>query len=827
MFERIPSRASWILVLLCALAASAHAAYPAMNRHAAFAGTSYISVPNAAALNATLAQNGALTIDAWIRPTSYAGFPTIVGNTWNTGYWLGLNTNGALRFYPGSGTVTDGSAAVPLGVWSHVAVSFSDKDNEVRFYINGALDRVVSNVTVSLGTSSADLRIGADRQGASADYFFNGGIDEVRIWRTALNMATAVGSLYRIPQAWQGGVYGQSLLAAWRLNGNAVDSTGGFSGSVVGTVNWLAGPTTHYDRIAAVLPNTGNTNLDFFSIPAHPANEFTGSYTIELWTYLSSGGAATTFQTLVCKGLTTYNSLSYWFGVNKQNGRLRFAPNGVWANAVESSDPLPVGEWVHVAATWTYGGNSGTARVYINGVLRGSQSFNGPSPYIQSPLLVGSGDMMSLPGVAYALSGRVDELRLWNLARTGAEIAASYGLEFEGPAPGLTGVYHFDGDILDASVSANHGNNTNMMSQGLYFIDAGTLPPPVLSVTPALLTFAATFNGAQPPSQVLRISSTGPGTLTWTATPTMPWVSVTPASGGAGDSIVVSVDASGFAPGTYVGGVSLGGNASNVPVVVPVQLVVSTIALHPVAGIVTSNGTPLPNVEIRITGDSVLTLVTGTDGRFSVPGLRAGAYTVTAVSDLYAFAPVSHAIAALTGPRPDLNFSATPKTGSAMLRYRTGWNLISLPVDPADGRIATLLPDAVSGRAYRYAPDTGHVEVTSLVFGVGYWIKFGRTDSVRIDGQLRGDLRLRLRGAGGGWNLVGSGSGPVFVSDIRQFPSDALIIVYQYDAGIGYRLPPDNRLEPGRGYYMKVRTDADLSLTAPALRPPPDDDLPR
>ncbi len=1025
MFERFRSLAPWTVALLCALAASAHAAYPVMNRHAEFSGASYISVPNTAALNATLAQNGALTIDAWIRPASYANFPTIVGNTWNVGYWLGLNTAGSLRFYPGSGTVTDGNAAVPLGVWTHVAVTFSDKDNEVRFYINGALDRIVSNITVSLGTSNADLRIGADRQGASASYFFDGGIDEVRIWGTAITMTTALGSLHRIPQAWRGGLYGQSLLAAWRLNGDAVDSTGGNTGSTVGTVNWLAGPASaHYGRIAAVMPNTGNTGLDYFSIPTHAANAFAGSYSLELWAYLSTGGAATAFQTFVCKGSATFNSFSYWLGVNKQNGRLRFAPNGVWSNAVESTDPLPTGQWVHVAATWSYGGNSGTARVYINGVPRGSQVFNGAAPFNQSPLLVGAADMQSLPAAAYALAGRVDELRLWNLARTDAEIANTHRLEYESPVTGLTGVYHFDGDILDASLSANHGSNTNLMSSGLYYLDASALPavaavqmlspnggeswpigagrsitwsavgvstvqielsrdggvtwpellasavpassgtfgwtvtgpespsvrvrvrtsvlpqvadtcdaniaivmpPPVLSVAPASFSFAAVQNGATPAAQLLQVTNTGSGTLTWnaswsspwlgmtpasgtgsgtssvsvlstvlppgiyldtllftgnasnmplrvpvsytvtsvpilaaepaalefaaqtgiapqsqtvrlrnlgsgglawTAVPTVPWLSITPASGGDGDSIEVSVNVTGFAPGTYNGSLSLGGNATNVPFVIPVQLVVSTAALHPVSGLVTSNGTPLAHVEIRITGDSVLTITTGADGRFSVSGLREGAYTVTAVSAMYAFAPVSHGIAALTGPRTDLNFSATPTSGSVLLRYRAGWNLISLPVDPADRRIATLLPDAVSGRAFRYAPDTGYVEVTSLAFGVGYWIKFTRSDSVRIDGQLRGDLRLRLRGAGGGWNLTGSASGPVTIGDIRQFPADALIIVYQYDPGIGYRLPPDNLFEPGRGYYMKVSSDADLSLTAPALRPPPDDALPR
>ena len=155
-----------------------------------------------------------------------------------------------------------------------------------------------------------------------------------------------------------------------------------------------------------------------------------------------------------------------------------------------------------------------------------------------------------------------------------------------------------------------------------------------------------------------------------------------------------------------------------------------------------------------------------------------------------------------------------------MLHYRAGWNLISLPADPADGSVATLLPHASPPKAWRYAPDTGYVEETRLVFGVGYWMKFSRSDSARIDGVLRGDLRLALSGRGGGWNLIGTASGPVDVASIRQTPSDALINIFQFITGTGYRMPAANVLQPGRGYFVKVRGDATLEVLLPAVAPP-------
>ena len=153
-----PTRTSIVAALFAlTLIPAAFAAYPTLNRHAFFNGASYISVPNTASLNGTLAQSGVISIDAWIYPTGFAGYPTIVGNTWNTAYWFGLTTAGTLRFYPGSGMAYESASAVPLNTWTHVAVTFSDAKNEIIFYVNGSLDRAVSNVTQALGTSNTCL----------------------------------------------------------------------------------------------------------------------------------------------------------------------------------------------------------------------------------------------------------------------------------------------------------------------------------------------------------------------------------------------------------------------------------------------------------------------------------------------------------------------------------------------------------------------------------------------------------------------------------------------------------------------------------------------
>ena len=78
-------------------------------------GNAYLSVP----IKNGLEGNSAYTIEAWVYPTSYGNFPTIVGNSYASSYWLGLNTGGKVRFYPRglpSGFV-ETAQTVPLNQW--------------------------------------------------------------------------------------------------------------------------------------------------------------------------------------------------------------------------------------------------------------------------------------------------------------------------------------------------------------------------------------------------------------------------------------------------------------------------------------------------------------------------------------------------------------------------------------------------------------------------------------------------------------------------------------------------------------------------------------
>src|SRR5438309_1012215 len=74
---------------------------------------------------------------------------------------------------------------------------------------------------------------------------------------------------------------------------------------------------------------------------------------------------------------------------------------------------------------------------------------------------------------------------------------------------------------------------------------------PAISASPTSLSFAATAGGANPATQVLSISNTGGGTLSWSASDTAAWLTLTPASGTGNGTLNANVNTARLATGTY------------------------------------------------------------------------------------------------------------------------------------------------------------------------------------------------------------------------------------------------------------------------------------
>lgn len=149
------------------------------SRSIAFNGTTdYLDAGN------VLDITNAYTLSAWIKRD---GTGTIMGKRpgglFNSGWELLITGGGNLqfRFFNGIVRNTTSTVVIPTGIWHHVAVSYDGTN--VRMYIDGVLHQTVAHPAIVSSTNS--FTIGA-AGGTATSQYFDGNIDEVRVFNTAL-----------------------------------------------------------------------------------------------------------------------------------------------------------------------------------------------------------------------------------------------------------------------------------------------------------------------------------------------------------------------------------------------------------------------------------------------------------------------------------------------------------------------------------------------------------------------------------------------------------------------------------------------------------------
>lgn len=143
--------------------------------------TDYVSVPE----NTSLDISGDFTIEAWIKPIDISFEKTILikGNNGQCGNYGLFIKDGNLAF------VSDGdcnwavsrgvNSPLQVGIWQHVAAT--SNGNNVNLYINGQLSDTLIRNAAAGNINNDELWIGRSIF-STTNYFFDGLIDEVRVW---------------------------------------------------------------------------------------------------------------------------------------------------------------------------------------------------------------------------------------------------------------------------------------------------------------------------------------------------------------------------------------------------------------------------------------------------------------------------------------------------------------------------------------------------------------------------------------------------------------------------------------------------------------------
>ncbi|MCW2524725.1 MAG: domain containing protein, partial [Frankiales bacterium] len=490
------------------------------------------------------------TEEAWFQTTSSTGGKIVgfgdssTGNSSNYDRHIYMDASGKVYFgvYTGN-TVTIGTpTAYNDGHWHYVVASMDA--NGMTLYVDGK--RIGRNAGVTAGQAYTGYwRIGGDSSWSGANYF-NGAIDDVAIYPTAISLATVqkhfidAGGSLPVAAPVPTDSYGQAVYASqpdlyYRLDDTtgttAVDSSGNANNGVYngGELLGVASPVSGLTGTAATFDGAAGTLASGAQVPAPSV------YTEELWfnTSTHAGGKLIGFGNEQDGLSTNYDRHVYM----DDDGQLEFGTYSGQENLATSPLTYNDGKWHYLVATQ---GSDGM-KLYVDDALVAT------NPQAQAQANTGYwriGGDADWGGDSPYFAGTIDEAAVYSTELTASQIAAHYN------ASPSTIVNHaptaaFSATVTNLSASfdgtASTDSDGSIASYAWDFGDGqtGTGPAPThtyAAAGPYSVSLVVTDNSAAPsPAVTHTVTTTEPPPVN--VAPTAAFTSVT-------SNLSVSFDAS-------------------------------------------------------------------------------------------------------------------------------------------------------------------------------------------------------------------------------------------------------------------------------------------
>lgn len=211
-------------------------------------------------------------------------------------------------------------------------------------------------------------------------------------------------------------------------------STGRLRAVLVAAVLLLPAAAGAQPYGAWALFNPGATG--YLEIPHSAALNPTAGFTFEAWVSISNNASGQDCRSIAGKDYAA----AWWVGECNLGGQptLRSYLRGLGSN--REAGIVPRGVWTHVAVTF----DGSRRRHYIDGELVGEWSETAPLATSTAPLRIGSDVHWD-----YKPTGQIDEVRLWNVARSLAQIRAAINVVAHAPQAGLVAVWPLDSNVAD------------------------------------------------------------------------------------------------------------------------------------------------------------------------------------------------------------------------------------------------------------------------------------------------------------------------------------------------------------------------------------------
>ena len=304
-------------------------------------------------------------------------------------------------------------------------------------YTDGVLKDSDTDSTTATLANSLSLYVG-DRDGTDNGDEFNGDIDEVKVYRYALTAdevkldynrgsAMVLGTLSDNTSYEKGAANQQYCIPGDSTSCAAPVGRWDFEEGTGGSVNdssgngntgtWNGTGTQHWIQGKVGKAGKFNGSDDYVDMGGNSVLKPTEAITFEIWFKPQAYPTVDYWKwRLISNVVASYKGYNFQFSSSTGNTGMIEALFGNGTNSWQSMDVgiVPLNEWSHLAATYTA---NGKGYVYLNGVQTASTDVGVLDPGVGN---------LQLSGQYYLVKGFMDQVRVFNYARTPAQIAYDY-----------------------------------------------------------------------------------------------------------------------------------------------------------------------------------------------------------------------------------------------------------------------------------------------------------------------------------------------------------------------------------------------------------------